>query len=48
MKYEWLEIEAYLSWENLVLSVENILSNYGTEYVINFVQVLIKTISIPV
>jgi hypothetical protein len=30
-------IEAYLSWENLVLSVENILSNYGTEYVINFV-----------
>jgi hypothetical protein len=37
MKYEWLEIEAYLSWENLVLSVENILSNYGTEYVINFV-----------
>ena len=37
MKYEWLEIEAYLSWENLVSSVEDILSNYGTKYVINFV-----------
>ncbi len=37
MKYEWLEIEAYLSWESLVNSVENILKEYGKEYVINFV-----------
>ncbi len=37
IKYEWLEIEAYFSWENLVSSLEDILSNYGTKYAINFV-----------
>ncbi len=37
IKYEWLEIEAYLSWENLVESVEKILREYGENYVINFV-----------
>lgn len=37
MKYEWLEIEAYLSWESLVYSVEKILKEYGNQYVINFV-----------
>lgn len=37
IKYEWLEIEAYYSWENLVSSLEEILSNYGTKYAINFV-----------
>ena len=37
MKYEWLEIEAYLSWKNLVEAVENILKEYGKAYAINFV-----------
>lgn len=37
IKYQWLEIEAYLSWENLVFSVEKILKEYGKKYVINFV-----------
>ena len=37
MKYECLEIEAYLSWESLVYSVEKILKEYGNQYVINFV-----------
>jgi transposase len=37
MKYQWLEIEAYESYSNLVKSVENILVNVGSEYTINFV-----------
>lgn len=37
IKYEWLEIEDYLSWSNLVAAVENILREYGDKYVINFV-----------
>jgi transposase len=36
IKYKWLEIDAYFSWENLVQSVEYILVNFGEEYVINF------------
>jgi transposase len=36
IKYSWLEIDAYFSWENLVSSVEYILVNFGEEYVINF------------
>ena len=36
MKYQWLEIEAYESYSNLVKSVENILVNFGLEYTINF------------
>ncbi len=36
MKYQWLEIEAYESYSNLVKSVENILINFGSEYTINF------------
>ena len=37
LKYEWLEIDAYSSWENLVASVEKILKEFGENYVINFV-----------
>lgn len=37
MKYEWLQVEAYESWHNLVESVENILRGFGEKYVINFV-----------
>jgi transposase len=36
MKYEWIEIDAYSSWENLVNYVEKVLKSYGTEYTINF------------
>ena len=37
IKYEWLEVEAYSSWNNLVASVERILREFGRTYVINFV-----------
>ena len=36
MKYEWIEKEAYLSWNNLVEYVEKVLKHFGTEYTINF------------
>jgi transposase len=36
MKYQWLEIDAYQSWQALVDSVEEILRNFGKDYVINF------------
>lgn len=36
MKYQWLEIEAYQSWQSLVTNVEKILRNFGEDYVINF------------
>jgi transposase len=36
IKYEWIEIEAYSSWETLVQSVEKILKGFGEDYVINF------------
>jgi transposase len=36
IKYEWLEIDAYSSWQALVLSVEKILKEFGDNYVINF------------
>jgi transposase len=36
MKYEWIESQAYTSWDNLVEYVENILKNFGTKYTINF------------
>lgn len=36
IKYQWLEIEAYESYSNLVKAVENILVNFGLEYTINF------------
>lgn len=37
IKYEWLEVEAYSSWNHLVASVERILREFGNTYVINFV-----------
>lgn len=36
MKYEWIEFEAYESWENLVKYVEKVLKGFGEDYVINF------------
>jgi len=36
IKYHWLEVDAYFSWENLVRSVEYVLLNFGEEYIINF------------
>jgi len=37
IKYEWIEIDAYKSWETFVASVEKILREFGRNYVINFV-----------
>ena len=37
IKYEWLEVSAYSSWNHLVASVERILREFGNTYVINFV-----------
>jgi transposase len=36
IKYEWLPINAYSSWEVLVSSVEKILKEFGKNHVINF------------
>jgi transposase len=36
IKYEWLEREAYASWQIFVESVEKILREFGRNYVINF------------
>jgi transposase len=36
IKYEWIPINAYSSWEVLVSSVEKILKEFGKNYVINF------------
>lgn len=36
IKYEWIEIEVYRSWESLVAYVEKVLVGVGTEYIINF------------
>jgi len=45
MKYEWVEIDAYSSWHNLVNYVEKIIREFGKEYKINFAWVLISIIS---
>ena len=37
IKYEWLEVEAYSSWNHLVTSLEKMLRKFGDSYVINFV-----------
>ncbi len=37
IKYQWIEIDAYSSWENFVTSVEKIMREFGKNYVINFV-----------
>ncbi|GAA6617525.1 IS630 family transposase [Scytonema sp. NUACC26] len=36
IKYQWLEIDAYSSWKNLVEAVEDIFRQYGGKYIINF------------
>lgn len=37
IKYQWIEIEAYSIWQTFVSSIEKILREFGTNYVINFV-----------
>jgi transposase len=37
MKYEWIEVRAYRSWQSLVDYVEKVLREFGVNYVINFV-----------
>ncbi len=37
IKYEWIEISAYRSWQTLVEYVEKVLKEFGENYVINFV-----------
>jgi len=37
IKYQWIEIDAYSSWNNFVESREKILREFGKNYVINFV-----------
>jgi len=36
MKYEWIELNAYESWDSLVSYVEKVLRDFGSNYVINF------------
>ena len=36
MKYEWIELKAYQSWESLKAYVEEMLVGYGEKFVINF------------
>ena len=36
IKYSWLPFSAYLSFDNLVLSVENVLKQIGSKFIINF------------
>ncbi len=42
MKYEWVEWWAYKGWDYLVKYIEMVICGYGTEYEINFGQVLTK------
>jgi transposase len=37
IKYEWIEVDAYLSWNSLIKYLKKVLDNVGQEYVINFV-----------
>jgi transposase len=37
IKYEWIDISAYQSWQSLVDYVEKVLREFGDKYVINFV-----------
>ena len=36
IKYEWIEINAYQCWQNLVNYIEKVLKEFGENYVINF------------
>ena len=35
-KYEWIELNAYGTWESLVSYVEKVLRDFGSKYVVNF------------
>ena len=37
IKYEWIEVSAYQSWQSLVEYVEKVLREFGENYAINFV-----------
>lgn len=37
IKYEWIEIGAYRSWQSLVQYIDKVLKEFGENYVINFV-----------
>lgn len=43
MKYEWIKVEAYESWTSLLNYLKKVLDNFGTEYLINFVQALMTS-----
>lgn len=36
IKYQWLEFDAFLSWQNLQNHLNNVLENIGLKYIINF------------
>lgn len=36
IKYEWLEVEAYTSWKNLMKNLHEIFHQIGDKFVINF------------
>lgn len=36
IKYEWLSINAYESWDKLVDNIEDIIRNVGSKFTINF------------
>lgn len=43
IKYEWIEVDADESWSSLIQYLKKVLDNLGTEYAINFVQLLRTT-----
>jgi transposase len=36
IKYDWLPFSAYLSFNNLITEVDNVLKNIGSKFKINF------------
>jgi transposase len=36
IKYKWLKFEAYTSFENLKINLNEVLNNFGTKYIINY------------
>ncbi len=36
VKYKWLKFEAYTSFENLKLNLNDVLNGFGTKCIINF------------
>lgn len=36
IKYEWIEVTAYQSWQSLMEYVEKVLREFGDNYIINF------------